>query len=160
MALLTDSEVLRNLAHILKTNVSACKSIGAPFFAQLKRILNDMLSIYQVTSGNLNKAVNEHGEAILKQPLLKTMRVVKKEILTLLSTWIAHAFESRSDTPLVSPAAVIEHVIQPLFATVLADYEMNVPAAREPKVLSLLSISIVSLKASILDDINFTSLHM
>lgn len=55
-----------------------------------------MLSIYQVTSGNLNKAVNEHGEAVLKQPLIKTMRVVKKEILTLLSTWIAHAFEGPS----------------------------------------------------------------
>lgn len=52
-----------------------------------------MLSVYQVISGNLNKAVNEHGEGVLKQPLIKTMRVVKKEILTLLSTWIARAFE-------------------------------------------------------------------
>lgn len=52
-----------------------------------------MLSVYQVISGNLNSAVNEHGESVLKQPLIKTMRVVKKEILTLLSTWIARAFE-------------------------------------------------------------------
>lgn len=59
-------------------------------------ILNDMLSIYQVISGNLNKAVNEHGEGILKQPLIKNMRVVKKEILTLLSTWLARAFDTRS----------------------------------------------------------------
>lgn len=55
-----------------------------------------MLSVYQVISGNLNKAVNEHGEGILKQPLIKNMRVVKKEILTLLSTWLARAFDSRS----------------------------------------------------------------
>lgn len=40
----------------------------------------------------------------------------------------------------------MEHVIQPLYGTVLRDYDMNVPMAREPKVLSLLSISIVSLK--------------
>uniref|UniRef100_A0A915DCR9 Exportin-1 n=1 Tax=Ditylenchus dipsaci TaxID=166011 RepID=A0A915DCR9_9BILA len=147
VSVLTDSEVLRNLAHILKTNIAVCKSIGAPFFPQLKRILNDMMSLYQVTSGNLNKAVNEHGESVLKQPLLKTMRVVKREILTLLSTWIATCdFDAAPDFSLVSPSAVIEHVLGPLFSTVLVDYEMNVPAAREPKVLSLLSISIVSLK--------------
>lgn len=52
-----------------------------------------MLSVYKVISGNLNNAVNEHGEGVLKQPLIKTMRVVKKEILTLFSTWIARAFE-------------------------------------------------------------------
>lgn len=65
------------------------------YFLKLKRILNDMLSIYQVISGNLNKAVNEQGEHVLKWPLIKHMRVVKKEILTLLSTWISRAFEGR-----------------------------------------------------------------
>lgn len=55
-----------------------------------------MLSVYQVISGNLNKAVNEHGEAVLKQPLVKNMRVVKKEILTLLSSWLSRAFEQRA----------------------------------------------------------------
>lgn len=42
----------------------------------------------------------------------------------------------------------MQHVIKPLYGTVLNDYEMNVPMAREPKVLSLLSISIVSLKVN------------
>lgn len=54
-----------------------------------------MLSVYQVISGNLSKAINEQGEGVLKQPLAKTMRIVKKEILTLLSTWISRAFEGR-----------------------------------------------------------------
>ncbi|KAL3082998.1 hypothetical protein niasHS_010800 [Heterodera schachtii] len=147
--ILSDQDVLRNLAHILKTNVAACKSIGAPFFSQLKRILNDMLSVYQVISGNLNKAVNEQGEQALKWPLVKQMRIVKKEILTLLSTWISRAFEPRVAIPeplFVPVQLVIENVIKPLFSTVLVDYEMNIPQAREPKVLSLLSITIVSLK--------------
>uniref|UniRef100_A0A914HK84 Importin N-terminal domain-containing protein n=1 Tax=Globodera rostochiensis TaxID=31243 RepID=A0A914HK84_GLORO len=148
--ILSDQDVLRNLAHILKTNVAACKSIGAPFFSQLKRILNDMLSVYQVISGNLNKAVNEQGEQALKWPLVKQMRIVKKEILTLLSTWISRAFEPPRvvvPEPLFVPVLlVIENVIRPLFSTVLVDYEMNIPQAREPKVLSLLSITIVSLK--------------
>jgi len=71
---------------------------------------------------------------------------VKREILTLLSTWIARAFEGRPDQQVVTVASVTEHVIQPLFGTVLRDYEMNLPAAREPKVLSLLSITVVSLR--------------
>ena len=33
---LMDAEVLRSLVHILKTNVAACKSIGAPFYSQVK----------------------------------------------------------------------------------------------------------------------------
>ena len=142
VSILTDPEVLKNLAHILKTNVAACKSIGSPFFSQLKRILNDMLSVYQVISGNLSKAVNEQGEQVLRMPLIKQMRVVKKEILTLLSTWISRAFEGEP----METAFFIENVIQPLFTTVLVDYERNVPQAREPKVLSLLAITIVSLK--------------
>ncbi|CAK5022987.1 unnamed protein product [Meloidogyne enterolobii] len=125
VSIFTDPEVLKNLTHILKTNVAACKSIGAPFFSQLKRILNDMLSIYQVISGNLNKAVNEQGEHVLKWPLIKHMRV---------------------EEALLPIPLVIENIIKPLFSTVLRDYEMNVPQAREPKVLSLLSITIVSLK--------------
>ena len=118
VTILADQEVLKNLAHILKTNVAACKSIGSPFFSQvcvyelgfsiihhfqLKRILNDMLSVYQVISSNLNKAVHEEGEQVLKFPLIKQMRVVKKEILTLLSTWISRAFEGRTPVnPIVS----------------------------------------------------------
>ena len=54
-----------------------------------------MLSVYQIISNNLGSAINEHGEQVLKQPLVKTMRVIKKEILTFLSTWIARAYEGR-----------------------------------------------------------------
>lgn len=146
---LMDAEVLRSLVHILKTNVAACKSIGAPFYSQLKYIQVDMLSVYQIISNNLGSAINEHGEQVLKQPLVKTMRVIKKEILTFLSTWIARAYEGRVDQVLLSVKNVIENVVQPLFGTVLEDYKSNVPEAREPKVLSLLSITIFSLKEEV-----------
>lgn len=144
--MLCDAEVVKNLAHILKTNVAACKSIGAPFFSQLKKILMDMLGVYQVISSNVSKAISEHGEGVLKQPLLKSMRVVKREILVLLSTWIARSFEARAEQDQISAKTVIENVINPLFGTVMTDYLNNVPEAREPKVLSLLSITVVALK--------------
>jgi len=147
--------------------VASCKSIGAPFYTQLKRIQPDMLNVYQIISSNLSKAITENGEQVLKQPLVKLMRVVKREILTLLSTWIARAFEGRADLFMIPVNEVMETIIQPLFGTVLEDYKVNVPQAREPKVLSLLSITIVSLKEeaspqilSILDAVFVCTLEM
>lgn len=101
-----------------------------------------MLSIYQLISSNLNKSVADHGEIVLKQPLVKNMRVVKREILTLISIWISRAFDADN----ISLAKTVDEVLRPIFTTVLTDYKLSVPAAREPKVLSLLSVSIVSLK--------------
>lgn len=40
---------------------------------------------------------------------------------------------------------VLENIVPPLFDAVLFDYQKNVPAAREPKVLSLLSIIVTKL---------------
>lgn len=65
-----------------------------------------MLNVYKVISSFLSNVITEHGEEVLKTPNAKQMRVVKKEILTLLSTWIARAFDSRSDSTLVTPALV------------------------------------------------------
>jgi len=86
-----DQDVLHNIVHILKTNASACKSIGIPFISQIQRIFEDMLAIYRLVSSSITAMVNEQGQDALKQPLAKQMRAVKREILTLLSTWIARA---------------------------------------------------------------------
>lgn len=147
-----EQEVLHNLVHILKTNVSACKSIGIPFFAQIQRIFEDMLAIYRLISSSITTLVAEQGVEVLKQPLLKQMRSVKRETLTVLSTWIARA-ESNATTSRDSKRKVgvvqdtmAQVVIPALFSTILQDYSMSVPEAREPKVLSLLSITILSLR--------------
>jgi enamine deaminase RidA (YjgF/YER057c/UK114 family) len=50
-----------------------------------------MLAIYRLVSVFITNTVNEQGQDVLKQPLTKQMRAVKREILTLLSTWIARA---------------------------------------------------------------------
>lgn len=89
--IIMDQEVLHNIVHILRTNASACKSIGIPFFTQIQRIFEDMLAIYRLVSNSITNMVSEQGQDVLKQPLVKQMRAVKREILTLLSTWIARA---------------------------------------------------------------------
>ena len=50
---------------------------------------------------------------------------------------------------MISVSVIIETVILPLFGTVLEDYKINVPQVREPKVLSLLSITVISLKVCV-----------
>lgn len=38
MNVFKDHDVVKNVANILKTNVSACKSIGGPFICQVNHI--------------------------------------------------------------------------------------------------------------------------
>jgi exportin-1 len=156
--IILDPEVLHNLVHILKTNSSACKSIGIHFFSQIQRIFEDMLAIYRLISVSITNMVNQQGQDVLKQPLVKQMRAVKREILTLLSTWIARTEfvdngrgPGRSSSETQRKAAEIQDVlshiiIPPLFDSILQDYASSVPDAREPKVLSLLSIIVFSLR--------------
>ena len=39
-------------------------------------------------SENITAAINLNGEVVMKQPLIKSMRVVKKETLKLIADWI------------------------------------------------------------------------
>lgn len=57
-----------------------------------------MLNVYKVTSENISGAVATHGEAVLKQPLIKGMRGIKTESLRLISIWV----ESSEDASVVS----------------------------------------------------------
>ena len=47
-----------------------------------------MLNVYKVMSTNISTAIAQHGEICAKQPLIKAMRVVKKESLNVISSWI------------------------------------------------------------------------
>ncbi|KAK9731791.1 CRM1 / Exportin repeat 2 [Popillia japonica] len=128
--ILKDTDIVKQLASILKTNVRACKALNHAYVIQLGRIYLDMLNVYKVMSENITQAVALNGEPVTKQPLIKSMRVVKKETLKLISDWI-----SRSN----DHAMVLENFIPPLLDAVLLDYQRTaVPSAREPEVLSKL----------------------
>merc|ERR1712025_1015043 len=135
---LKDSEAVKQLGSILKTNVRACKALGHPYVLQLGRIYLDMLNVYKVMSENITAAITHNGEAVTKQPLIKSMRVVKKETLKLISHWV-----DRSN----DPGMVLDNFIPPLLEAVLTDYQRcSVPAAREPEVLSLMGVTVNKLK--------------
>eukprot|EP00064_Thunnus_orientalis_P021475 superscaffoldBa00006527_g21640 len=92
--ILKDAETVRQLGSILKTNVRACKAVGHPFVVQLGRIYLDMLNVYKCLSENISSAVQTNGEMVTKQPLIRSMRTVKRETLKLISGWV-----SRSNDP-------------------------------------------------------------
>merc|ERR1712025_1567165 len=138
---LKDSEAVKQLGSILKTNVGACKALGHPYVLQLGRIYLDVLNVYKVMSENITIAITHNGEAVTKQPLIKSMRVVKKETLKLISHWV-----DRSN----DPGMVLDNFIPPLLEAVLTDYQRcSVPSAREPEVLSTLTVIVNKLKSNI-----------
>lgn len=59
---LGNAENVKIMSNILKTNVSACTSIGPFFLPQLGRIWLDMLGLYKAVSGIISDQVVEQGE--------------------------------------------------------------------------------------------------
>jgi len=138
---LKDHEAVKQLGSILKTNVRACKALGHPYVLQLGRIYLDMLNVYKVMSENITAAITHNGEQVTKQPLIKSMRVVKKETLKLIASWVERSTD---------PQMVLDNFIPPMLEAVLADYQRcTVPSAREPEVLSVMATVVNKLKSHI-----------
>lgn len=141
---LKDPEIVKQLGNILKTNVRACKSLGNPYIIQLGRVYLDMLNVYKVMSTNISTAISQNGEIVAKQPLIKAMRVVKKESLNVISSWISKSSD---------PELVVDNFIPPLLDAVLLDYQKNIPEAREAEVLSTMSIIVNKLENTITKEV-------
>ncbi len=58
---LGNPENVKIMSNILKTNVSACTSIGSFFLPQLGRIWLDMLGLYKAVSGIISEQVATQG---------------------------------------------------------------------------------------------------
>jgi exportin-1 len=99
----------------------------------------------QVMSENISTATSLNGESVTRQPLIKSMRVVKKETLKLISCWVDRSNDSNM---------VLENFIPPLLDAVLLDYQRcAVPSAREPEVLSTMATTVNKLKGTITTEI-------
>lgn len=61
-SILQDAETIKVIGNIMKTNVSACSSIGPYFYPQIGRIYHDMLEMYRATSGLISEAVARDGK--------------------------------------------------------------------------------------------------
>ena len=96
-------------------------------------------------SENISTATSLNGESVTRQPLIKSMRVVKKETLKLISCWVDRSNDANM---------VLENFIPPLLDAVLLDYQRcTVPSAREPEVLSTMATTVNKLKGTITTEI-------
>jgi len=65
MDVLASTDNIKILANVLKTNVSACTSIGSFYLPQLGRIFLDMLGLYKAVSGIVSESVAKEGSSIV-----------------------------------------------------------------------------------------------
>lgn len=61
MDVLSSSDNIKILSNVLKTNVSACTSIGNFYLPQIGRIFLDMLGLYKAVSGIISETVAKEG---------------------------------------------------------------------------------------------------
>lgn len=128
----------------MKTNVSACTSVGSYFYPQIGRIYHDMLQMYNATSTLISESVAREGEIATKMPKVRGLRTIKKEILKLVETYVEKAEDL---------AAVRAQMVPPLLDSVLVDYNRNVPGARDAEVLRAMTAVISKLSALMEDQV-------
>jgi exportin-1 len=141
-AILQDADTIKVIGNVMKTNVSACTSIGSYFYPQIGRIYLDMLSMYRATSQMISEAVAAEGDIATKKPKIRGLRTIKKEILKLIETYVDKA----DDLEMVRV-----NIVPPLLEAVLVDYNRNVPNARDAEVLKVMSI-IISKLSGLMED--------
>lgn len=127
---LGNAENIKILANVLKTNVSACTSIGSFFMPQIARIYLDMLALYRTVSGLISAKVESDGEIATKTPLVRGLRTIKKDVLRLVETYVKRADDLET---------VNRELIPSLLEAILGDYSRNVPAARDAEVLNVVA---------------------
>ncbi|KAI5478418.1 exportin-1 [Pseudohyphozyma bogoriensis] len=140
---LANPDNIKVLSNVLKTNVSACSSIGTFFLPQIARIYMDLLGLYTAVSGIISATTAEQGLIATKTPKVRGLRTIKKEILKLVGeTYIKKAEDLEQ---------VNNTLIPPLLEAILGDYNQNIPAARDAEVLSVM-VTIVTRLGSLITD--------
>jgi len=140
-AVLTDMDAIGKIIDIMKTNVSACSSIGNDFIFQLQKIYMHMLLVYKQMSQNIVSAIKHAGEGTaMQQPVIKQMRITKKEILRLIGTWIPMSQDK---------AVVMANIIPSLLEAVLGDFQSSIPQARDAEVLATMAKVVETMKVEI-----------
>ncbi|KAG2136045.1 CRM1 C terminal-domain-containing protein [Suillus clintonianus] len=129
MDALRNLDNIKILSNVLKTNVSACTSIGSFYLPQIGRIFLDILGLYKAVSGIISETVAREGTVATKTPKIRQLRAVK-EILKLMETYIKKAEDLE---------AVNTHFMPPLLGVILGDYNRNVPTARDARVLNVVA---------------------
>ncbi|KAK9447227.1 CRM1 C terminal-domain-containing protein [Limtongia smithiae] len=142
--ILSNTDTIKIIANIMKTNVSACTSMGACFYSQLARNYMDMLGLYRAVSEMISESIAQQGTIATKTPRVRGLRTVKKEILKLIETYMSKAEDLET---------VNNNMVPPLLEAVLGDYNRNLPDARDAEVLNCMTTVVTRLESLITDKV-------
>jgi len=125
---LKDEATIRRIANILRTNIFACRSLGSSFGPQIGKLFPDILNIYRMYSELVTMHVRTGGPNAARFTVVKALRSVKKECLTLIETFVSETDDM---------AMVANDLLPPLMESILQDYNQSAADARDAEVLSL-----------------------
>ncbi|KAJ0397591.1 hypothetical protein P43SY_001661 [Pythium insidiosum] len=143
--ILYDSNGIKEIVKIIRTNARVCKAIGPNGFnSQMGYIFQDMLNVYAAYTQRIAQFVERGGEIAVKTSEVRTMRSAKRESLRLLDAFVEHSAGDDS-----SRQVVMTHFLPAMLDAVLNDYQSTIPPAKESEALSLLATCINKLKKTI-----------
>lgn len=128
--MLGDTDRVKIIANIIKTNVAVCRAVGPGFASQLGNVYVDMMLLYTAVLKMISDAVAKDGQIATKHVRVRALRTIKKEILHMVEVYVAEASNKEE---------VVRNLVPPLFGAILADYKENVPDARDLEVLVCLT---------------------
>ena len=137
-------DVVRQVANILQTNVSACTALGTPFAVQIGQIYTDVLHVYRLYSEFMSALIAEGGPHASRSSQVKLLRSVKREVLRLIETFVDKCED---------PTLVAQQLVPAMLDPVLGDYARNVPDARDPEVLSLFAAIVTKCAAALMEEV-------
>jgi exportin-1 len=144
LATLAEPETCKSLVNILKTNLRVATSLEGGFTNQLASIYMELINIYKAYSALVAQAVAAQGPRVVEHFNVRSMLLVKRTILRLITTCVEKTEPASSDAALMAT-----QFIPLLLDPVLSDYATCPPNAREPEVLALFSTVVTTLKGAV-----------
>ena len=141
-------ESVREVSRIMRVNTKVCCSAGAIFVHQLSYIFMDVIKVYQLFTQQIKAACAAQGPIAVRLVLYKAMRNAKSDILEMFISFFGVCKDIEG-----GPESIMPVMLPPLLNEILSDYNTSPPAARDAKILTLLSVIIAVFKEYIAPEI-------
>jgi len=144
IAFLQDQNTAKSIVTILRVNVRVAISLGNAYKYQLGPLFMEVLRIYRAYSEAISTIISKNGPQVAKYSVVRSYRAVKRETLRLVSAFISNTDDRQ---------LLLQEFIPLLLEAVLSDYQTNIPDARDPEVLSLMTAIITKLRGDMMNEI-------
>ena len=133
-ALLQQVELVHEFSMIIKINTRVCSSAKPIFIHQLSTIFMDVRKVYQLFTDQIKSSCASQGMIATRLVLYRAMRNAKTDILDMFTAFFAVCKDLEG-----GPKSIMPLMLPPLLNEVLTDYKTSPSAARDARVLVLLS---------------------